>query len=110
MRRIFCPPHGKGGAEMLTYAVAAQRCLPPPWCGEGEDTGGLAPCGPSSPEQAPRNGVELGHQGRIACFRRRNEGIIEGAVRTDRAWLMLARKIARQPRHQALGLLGISSK
>ena len=43
----------------------------------------------------------------IARFRRRDHGIIEGAIGTDRAWLVLARKIPRQACDQTLGLVRI---
>src|SRR5258708_37512398 len=70
----------------------------------------LRPRRPSSLEQAPRHSVELRHQGWIACFRRRDHGVVEVAIGADRARFVLTRKIVRQARHQALGFLGIGGQ
>src|SRR5580704_4256069 len=98
---------GRVGLFHGAALVEAEPLLPSPKTGrEGgyrcAICDGLTLHSPSSPKQAPRNGVELGHQDRIAHFRRRDDGIVERPVGADRAWLVLARKIARQPCHQAL--------
>ena len=49
------------------------------------------------PEHPPRHGVELGEQRRIARLRRGHHGVLQRPVGADRAWLVLARKIADQP-------------
>src|SRR5262245_41059392 len=50
-------------------------------------------------QHAAGDGVELRQQGGVARFRRRDDGGIQRAIGADRAGLVLAREILRQPRH-----------
>ena len=54
-----------------------------------------------------RHRIELGKQVRIARFRRRDQCSVERLVRSDRARLMLARKIPGETCNERLGLAGI---
>ena len=56
----------------------------------------------SRPQHPSRHRVELFQQRGIARLRRRDQRGVERAVRTDRAWLVLARKIPGQTRNQPL--------
>src|SRR6516162_11467496 len=58
-------------------------------------------------QDSARHRVELLEKLWVARLWRRNQRIIEGTVAADRARFVLAWKIAREPRHQAGGLLGI---
>ena len=61
-------------------------------------------------EHSSRRRIELFLKSRIACVRHRDERAIERPVGADRAWLVLAGEIHRQPRHQAFRILGIGGE
>ena len=58
-------------------------------------------------EHPARHRVELLQQPFVARFWRRDQRGVERAVGADRARLVLAREILGQPRHKALGLVGV---
>src|SRR5271157_3806845 len=56
--------------------------------------------GLSRPQDATRDGIELGDQLGIASLRRRDQRIVERAVRAHGAHLVLSGKVASQARDQ----------
>src|SRR5262249_58608277 len=80
-------------------AKFGRRCSPPPRGPRGELSFPL--------QHPPRHRVELLQELRVARLGRGDQRGVEGAVGADRTRLVLAREIARQPRHQPLRLVGL---
>src|SRR3954462_13481051 len=62
---------------------------------------------PSCSQYPPRHCVELPQEFGITRFRRGDQGRVEGAVRSIRAWLVNSREIVGETRNQTPRLLGI---